>query len=429
MDDSTAAVQVANPTREPGEPMTDAEHDPTVGQRGRRSRAVPAASVSLAAGLAGRNNSFGIIRLVLACLVIVSHAFPIGGWGEDPLLAHSRGQENIGGVAVLGFFAISGYLIAKSGMNADGLQFIWRRFLRIFPAFWLVLLVAALLVGPVAWVASGHTLGTYFSVGAGGPLQYVTRNADLMMRQWGVYDIFASTTPYGRSGAGAVFNGSLWSLSYEWGAYLIVWVLVLSRVLERAKVLILVITGFYFVVELGTLFAPTQLVQVFPYFSDGLRVSLPLLFLYGACFAVYAKRIPLDGRLAALAAVVAFFTLWKGGLSVFGYPAAAYLVLWIAAALPEMFQRIGAKNDYSYGIYLYGFLVQQVTAALGWYSWGYVPWVAVCLIISAALAWLSWHGVEKRALALKDWGPGRGFQFWRDWGVAAVRRRPRDATE
>ncbi|MDQ1598087.1 MAG: hypothetical protein QOI70_1511, partial [Microbacteriaceae bacterium] len=61
--------------------------------------------------------------------------------------------------------------------------------------------------------------------------------------------------------------------------------------------------------------------------------------------------------------------------------------------------------------------------------WGYVPWVAVCLIISAALAWLSWHGVEKRALALKDWGPGRGFQFWRDWGVAALRRRPRDATE
>lgn len=378
--------------------------------------------ISLADGLAGRNNAFGIIRLVLACLVIVSHAFPTGGWGEDPLVAHSRGQENIGGVAVLGFFAISGYLIAKSGMNSDGLQFIWRRFLRIFPGFWMVLLVAAIGVGPIAWLASGHSLGTYFTLSVGGPIQYLSRNVGLAMQQWGVYDIFASTTPYGRSGAGAVFNGSLWSLNYEWGAYLIIWVLVLAGAFARARPLILVVTGFYLVAQIGTLYAPEALGRVFPYLTDGLRVSLPLLFLYGACFAVYAGRIPLDARLAGLAAVISFFTLWQGGLSMLGYPAMAYFVLWLAASLPKSLHWIGSKNDYSYGIYLYGFLVQQFTAALGWYNWGYVPWVLVCLLLSAGFAWLSWHGIEKRALQLKDWGPGRGFAYW--WNRVTVRARP-----
>jgi peptidoglycan/LPS O-acetylase OafA/YrhL len=385
--------------------------------------------VSLADGLAGRNNAFGIIRLVLACLVIVSHAFPTGGWGEDPLPAHSRGQENIGGVAVLGFFAISGYLIAKSGMGSDGLQFIWRRFLRIFPAFWVVLVVAAIGVGPIAWVTSGHSLGTYFTLGEGGPFQYLRLNAGLAIRQWGVYDIFASTTPYGQSGAGAVFNGSLWSLNYEWGAYLIIWVLVLAGVFARARPLILVVTGFYLVAQIGALYAPDAIDRVFPYLSDALSVSLPLLFLYGACFAVYAPRIPLDGRLAALAAVTSFFTLWQGGLSILGYPALAYLTLWLAASLPKWLNWIGSKNDYSYGIYLYGFLVQQFTAALGWYTWGYVPWVLACLVLSAGFAWLSWHGIEKRALQLKNWGPGRGLAYWRNRVAVRFRRTQSGALE
>jgi peptidoglycan/LPS O-acetylase OafA/YrhL len=78
-------------------------------------------------------------------------------------------------------------------------------------------------------------------------------------------------------------------------------------------------------------------------------------------------------------------------------------------------QWIGAKNDYSYGVYIYGFLVQQVTAYLGWYQLGYLPWVAICLVLSFGCAWISWHLVEKRAMSLKNWGPGRGVAHWRAW--------------
>ena len=379
---------------------------------------------SLAEGLNGRHNSFGIIRLVLASAVIFSHAFPLGGWGEDPLLAHSLGQENVGGIAVLGFFAISGYLIAKSGLNADPIQFIWRRILRIFPAYLVVLIVAAFIIGPIAWIIGGHSIGSYLSLGPAGPVQYVLLNADLNIRQWGVYDIFASTTPYGAIG-GPVFNGSIWTLTYEWGSYLIIWILLIFGVLQRAKFLVLIITGFYFVAELASRIVPGSAGLILPYFGDHYRVSLPLIFLYGACLALYAKRVPLDWRLAALAAIVAVLTLWKGGLTVLGYPAIAYLVMWLAAALPQRFHWIGAKNDYSYGIYLYGFLIEQFLAFLGVYRWGYIPFTLASLAVSAGFAWLSWHGIEKRSLALKDLGPGRGFRPWVESVRGRINSRPK----
>ena len=385
---------------------------------------------SVSEGLAGHRNSFGVIRLVLASSVIFSHAFPLGGWGDDPLLRWSKGQENFGGMAVLGFFAISGYLITKSGVNTDAVQFIWRRALRILPAFYGVLLVTAFVVGPIAWLATGHTLGSYFTFGAGGPFTYLTANFQLAIGQYGIHDIFAENTPYGAIG-GPVFNGALWTLTYEWGSYLIIWLLVIFGVLKRAKILVPILTAFYFVVQVASVVVPGSAGSIFPYFGDHYRVSLPLIFLYGACIALYSKPIKLDWRLAALSAVIVLVTLWQGGLGVLGYPAIAYFIIWLAAALPAKVQWIGAKNDYSYGMYVYGFLVQQITAALGWYTWGYIPWVLATLVVTAGFAWLSWHGVEKRALMLKDWGPGRGIAYWREALNARFGRRrvPRGVSE
>jgi peptidoglycan/LPS O-acetylase OafA/YrhL len=92
-------------------------------------------------------------------------------------------------------------------------------------------------------------------------------------------------------------------------------------------------------------------------------------------------------------------------------------------------QWIGAKNDYSYGMYLYGFLIQQLTAYLGWYQWGYWPWTLACVVLTAGCAWLSWHGIEKRALALKDRGPGRGVAYWLEQIRGRLRGKARSATQ
>ena len=120
-------------------------------------------------------------------------------------------------------------------------------------------------------------------------------------------------------------------------------------------------------------------------------------------------------RKGILSGLVFLFSLRYGGFSTYGTIAAVYFVMYLAAALPKQVQWIGQKNDYSYGVYIYGFLVQQVTAYLGWYQWGYVPYVAIALVLTLGCAWISWHLVEKRAMALKNWGPGRGVAHWRAW--------------
>lgn len=382
-------------------------------------------AMSLGAALNGHRNSLGLLRLVLATMVIFSHAFVLGGWGNDPTHNFTAGQESIGGFAVAGFFAISGYLIAKSGASSDIVQFMWRRVLRIFPAFWLVLLVGAFIVGPIAWKLQGGGLRAYLSTEPGGPISYFLSNMALTINQWGIYDIFVGTTSYGSVVGYSALNGSLWTLAYEWGCYLIIAFLVLFGVLKRARFLVLIITGFFLVVLLANIIVPGSSGAILPYLADPYRVSLAFVFLLGSCLAMYSKQVPFDDRLGVFAGAVVVVTLTQGGWLVLGYPALAYFLLWAAARLPSWIQWVGSKNDYSYGIYVYGFLVQQFTASLGWNNMGYGLWVLVTILITGACAWLSWHVVEKRALQLKDWGPGRGIRFWYERIMSLIRNRGR----
>lgn len=383
--------------------------------------------VSLGDALRGHSNSLGLLRLVLASVVIFHHSFPLGGFGPDPLLALTHQQATLGSLAVAGFFAISGYLITKSGMNADILQFMWRRSLRIFPAFWGVLLFAALVVGPTIWVLDGHDLAAYFSFGGGSPFSYLRANWDLSIGSYGIRDIFTDSTPYGQEVDASVLNGSIWTLIYEWTCYLLIGVAVLFGVLARAKVIVPIFTALLLALQTLLLVDAAVFASIFP-FLDPVLVHLALTFMCGAVLAVYSKRVPFSDVLGVVAGAVVLLTLAFGGFHVLGVPAAAYLVLFLGARIGGRLQVVGAKNDYSYGVYVYGFLVQQVLAYFGVYRWGYLPFALLALVATFGLAWLSWHFVEKRAMSLKDWGPGKGWRHWfaraSEW---ASRRRPRPA--
>ena len=370
--------------------------------------------ITLSEGLSGRNNALGLIRLLLASAVVFSHAVPLSGRGDDPFIRWSLNQENLGGFAVLGFFAISGYLITKSGTRNDILQFMWARVLRIFPAFLLILGVSVLAVGPLVWLSMGRNLDGYWLPGPGGPLAYVTSNWTLTVGQWGINDIFTTTTPYGERTGGSVFNGSLWTLSYEWFCYLVIAVLVLFGVLSRFRVIVPILTAVLLGLQIAR-FAGSSFAEVIPWLGDPLKVNLTLIFMLGACLALYADKIILDDRLGFFCLVLATWTVFNGGFGTLGFPAFAYSLMWLAARLPDLLKKVGASNDYSYGIYLYGFLVEQVLAHLGLYTFGYWPYVLLCLVVTVACAWLSWHLVEKRALQLKNWGPGLGMRYWAAW--------------
>ncbi|WP_066041700.1 acyltransferase family protein [Herbiconiux solani] len=360
----------------------------------------------------GRDNALGLIRLILAAMVIVSHAFPTGGLGDDPFGPWAHNQTNLGGVAVAGFFVLSGYLITKSGKNADVVQFVWHRFLRIFPAFWVVLLVGAFIVGPIVWLSNGGTLGTYFTTGPLNPFGYFYNNWNLTVTQYGIHDIYVNDTPYGAITGFSIFNGSLWTLAYEWSCYLIIAAFVLFGVLKKARALVLIVTGVFFALQVAKNLSPDSFGGLIPLLSDPRLVNLALAFLVGACFALYANEIVFDWRLGIGGLIVVLVSLHYGGFEIVGYPAMAYFLLWLAAALPSPFRRIGRVNDYSYGIYLYGFLLQQFLASFGVEKLGIVPFILIVFVLSLGCAWLSWHLIEKQVMKLKNRGPGQGIAFW-----------------
>jgi peptidoglycan/LPS O-acetylase OafA/YrhL len=164
-----------------------------------------------------RENSIGFLRFLFAAAVLYSHSFTLGGFGAEPLRTFTSGRESLGSVAVQCFFVLSGFLITRSYEHSQSLfRFLWHRVLRIMPGFWVCMVVTAVVFGPLHYFTVNRNLDLYFSTPTLGPLSYVTSNADLTMRQ---YSIFAMPVKVPYPGA---FNGSLWSLAYEFRCYLYV---------------------------------------------------------------------------------------------------------------------------------------------------------------------------------------------------------------
>ncbi|SCG68752.1 acyltransferase family protein [Micromonospora inositola] len=391
---------------------------------------------TIAAAFSSADNSFGLLRLMFAFAVLVSHSLPIGFGQDDPGGGLTNGQTGLGDIGILGFFVISGFLITRSGARVPVLRYLWHRGLRILPGLWVCLVVTAFVFAPIVSLSERGSLHGLFS-DSDGPFQYILSNSFVAIWQYGISGLLLDT-PYGQRTGTSVFNGSLWSLIYEVLCYLLVAGLAAIGVLRRARWLVamLVLAGAGVMVH-DLLRAPEvpgpQGVHGPVFGVDGLDtyslVYLTYVFLLGAACQLYRERIVLNDGLAVVAAAVVVATTQLGAFAVLGYPAFAYLVLWLAVRLPRWSRRIGRRHDYSYGFYIYAFPVQQLLALLGVPRLGLVPYIAVCAIATLALAVPSWHVVERPAMSLKAWSPRRGEATASVPRPATDRRAPKPDAE
>ncbi|MGL4242660.1 MAG: acyltransferase family protein, partial [Beijerinckiaceae bacterium] len=131
-------------------------------------------------------------------------------------------------------------------------------------------------------------------------------------------------------------------------------------------------------------------------------LRLPLIFACGSLAYLYRDRIPLN--LGIVAAIIALLPLTALAAPPLYKPAlfigSAYLFLFIALAPGLSHPQLEPAGDISYGVYLYGWPVQQALQALfpAVSGWAMLP---AALVVTCLLATLSWIFVEKPALKLK----------------------------
>lgn len=330
-----------------------------------------------------RANSLNMFRLILAALVLVAHSYYIIGAGEGP---HLHG-ENLGGWAVAGFFVLSGFLITRSRLRTEPGAFLLHRIARIYPAFIVCLLVTALVFAPIAALIEYGTLAGFFST-AVSPLQYVWSNITLYIDSYSIGTTLQSV-PY----PGA-WNGSLWTLFYEFCCYILVWLLGGLAIFRRNAVL----AGTVFVLSLAIWVTVPLFERLGLDGSFFLLAKLAPFFLGGAFVYFVVERSGISGALALIALAIAAALIvgvpgWGGQASA---PFLAYGLLWLSTVIPQ--PRWIARNDVSYGFYIYAWPVQQLVVLLGGAALGLPLYMVVAAVITFTLAWLSWVSIERRAM-------------------------------
>ena len=342
-----------------------------------------------------RANGYGLLRLVLASLVIIQHSLYLTGNEEYIFvgMVELGRKANYGDLAVGGFFALSGFLLQTSVIRNNPSRFLRLRFFRLIPGFWATLMVVAFVLAPlIAWQAG--TQSSYRILGGDSASTYVAANAALLITQPSIGGVLA-TLPYPRA-----LDGSLWTLLPEFTCY--VTLLAISVGGRRLRLAgwwppALVACSALLVFWMAEVIVPGGI---------GLMVSqmasLAAAFFCGSILAAtHAQRRATTLNTGAIGmALVAVLAvgLWLP----LGPPLLALFVVFLGAELHQGWpSRVGTRRDLSYGIYLYHFPVIQLLVATGIAGASVAVAILVvtplALLVTVPLAAASWHLVEAPA--------------------------------
>jgi peptidoglycan/LPS O-acetylase OafA/YrhL len=328
---------------------------------------------------ATRRNSLNAIRLLLAATVILSHSWWLGGYGFEPQPAGVK----LGSWAVIGFFGISGYLITRSRMHSrSAASYCRARFLRIFPGLAVCVAAVAFAIAPIAAGLSGRRYSL------GDALLFFATNLSA-----GTPGVAVGGIPGSLDGLPdpRLWNGPLWTLFWEILCYVLIGLVFAIFRLELARLALISLfvlgSTAAFAVDAGWLASPT------PYDWPLIPV---LTFLAGSLVYLFRDRIPATPLTLGACAAAAVIIAWVGFA-----PSLIHLplcILLLVGSLHLPLAAVGSRYDISYGVYIYGWPVQQFLASIGVHT--AVPplvFAAASLLLVAPLAWLSCKYVERPA--------------------------------
>lgn len=335
----------------------------------------------------GRPSGFDYLRLGLALLVVVTHSIATSYGEAVTFQVWATPLGPIFRCILPLFFALSGFLVAGSLERCKTVGgFLGLRIIRIYPALVVEVILSAFILGPIMTTLA---LGDYFTH----PL--------FLSYLWNIigHVHFYLPSVFEGNPYPPLVNAQLWTVPYELACYVAIAAL---AILGRKRLKLVVLLGTIALIALGLA------VQIYKHGLDlpEYRATFPGVFLVFSFLAginiyLYRDAIPFTKTAFALALAAMLLCAWRTdvGAFVIALPA-AYVAAYVGLTNAP---RIGLLKgaDYSYGIFLYHFAIQQTLVALiplahEWY-WN----LALTLPVTAAFAALSWHAVEKPALGLR----------------------------
>lgn len=339
-----------------------------------------------------RQDNFLLVRLLAAWLVIYGHASAITGNPDPDIILQALQRKFAGGVGVDMLFIVSGFLVTSSAAAGKGMvYFLGARLLRLYPGLLVCVAATVLILGPLVTLSPEHywTADTW---------RYFWSNGLAWQTVQTLPGVFVDHPLQG-------VNGSIWSLVLEVRLYFATALITVLGLVARPRVF-------------NTVFFVTLTLAVFSPEWRGLLIpdswqSLSLMYAFGTFYFVNREEIRLDPfwLLALLVLTAASLTTALQAQEtafVVLYPfVLSYLTFYVVYGFVKVpwSSRIG---DYSYGVYLYGWPMQQVT----WMVWPSLSNLEHALVaggLSLLIGILTWHTFEERLLNLKHHLPQRAF--------------------
>ncbi|MGZ8510014.1 MAG: acyltransferase family protein [Chitinophagaceae bacterium] len=328
-----------------------------------------------------QDNNFDFLRLISSSFVIISHSYSLTGREAREALMKISGQTyHFSSLGLICFFVISGYLVSQSLFNSPSIiNYAWKRFLRIVPALCLVIVFSIFIIGPLF---TSIPLSQYFS----SPLTYAYfKNIFFVFPlQWQLPGLFTNNPE-------SSVNGSLWTLILEGRLYILLMILFLFRFFKKRLIPLIVFT----IAVIATPFFNLVFKGVNPY-----PFHFAIFFFAGVIANLYRDKIVYNKWLAFMATVIIVLRCFYTEFNVLSFFAFPYLVLYLGQ-LRSLSNKAGKYGDFSYGLFLFSFPVQQ---CIVFYSNGNISiptMIFLSMLLTLPFAILSWKFVESKALKYK----------------------------
>lgn len=303
-------------------------------------------------------------------------------------------------LAVPCFFVVSGYLITASAINNNLKTYFKKRIARIYPAYFLSLLIVPFILAPICYfiVYNGFDLLNYVSLSPS-PIDYIIYGLPLYLGCPVIGDILINL-PYN------YWNTSIWTLSFEFACYiLIALVIFLLNKLKKEKytfvvvglyVLFLVISFFYL--------RPRVPVQNSGFLTVMLTYGSNLfsIFLGGSIVYLVKDKIKFNIKYVILAlsfSIIIMSILPYGWATEICAIPFIYIILYLAIVIKS--PKFIKENDISYGVYVFSWPIQTTLACFLLTNKIYCNPLVFFIISSflvVGMSLLSWFLVEKPIL-------------------------------